>query len=617
MATMDGSADALGSNIEADLRLGVARGRTGEAILDVWAAIGGFADRQGSVLADILDSASRVDPGMSSAVAVAADAVAFALVDARGSLRIFADPFADWIGDPGDSIDCRDLARQAGTQGRAIGMVRTPRRGVLAVLAIGAKAADRWPLLVARLGRAPVGAEIALVVFAPSQSRSLVLTTAEALGLSPLETRLVASMLAEPTLEAAARSLGIGRETAKDALECARRKTGALRSQHLVGRLIDLSCHVGAPSRAVAAPPQDALGLTAAEGAVAVRLAAGDTAEEAAAALGLRPGTVKSYRGAMFAKLGIGRTRDLRRLLAEAEGLHRLAAAGEIVAGGPFADEAALRVFIDAGGRNVACLDYGPARGRALILMHGYSTGLTAPPPILAALKARGYRVIIPQRPGFGLTAAAGGDYLEKSANDMALILDGLGAHDVAVLARDGGGPCALAFAQRRSRPLGPLVLLNPRRPRDAGGRGGGPIAAISSLLLAHPGLIDPIAAIMARQSSDEVLGGILRRFLAASAADRACLDQPDVARRLIDDTRRLGRSLEGFTAEQRLFAQGWRASADYAGPRWRLVLSGALTADHTAALWSGVADADPVVLENAGVLAQFTHAEAIAALFD
>ena len=89
------------------------------------------------------------------------------------------------------------------------------------------------------------------------------------------------------------------------------------------------------------------------------------------------------------------------------------------------------------------------------------------------------------------------------------------------------------------------------------------------------------------------------------------------MVRRLIGDTRRLGRAADGFAAELRLFAQGWRVPADYAGPRWRIALSGGLVVDRTASVWGAVADGDVVVLEDAGVLAQFSHADVIATLFE
>lgn len=600
-----------GPDVERDLRESMARGHPSHALLDAWTAIGGFAEQRTTVLAELLQAAASVSADRASAAIVDPDALAFAVVDARGRARRVGAQFAAWVGDPADSVDCGDLARRARAEGRAIGMARTTHHGVLAMLALGGVAAAGWRNLPEGLGQHPGPSDILLVVFAPSRSKALALRTAEALGLTPLEARLAAALLVEPSLESAARSLGVGRETAKDALAGALRKTGARRAQNLVGRLIDLSCNVPAFEEA----PGGALGLSPSERAVAARLAVGDTADEAAKALGLRPGTVKAYRRSAFGKLGIARARDLRRLMTEAGELDRLASAEE-VALAPVA-EAALRIFIDSRGRNVACLDYGPASAGAVVLMHGYSTGRTAPPPLLKALRARGRRVVVPQRPGFGLTTPATIDYVATAADDMALVLDGLGCDGADLLARDGGVACALEFGQRYPGCVRTPVLLNPRMPRDAARDSRGPMTAVALMLLNHPSLIEPLCAMAARQLGADVQTGVLRRLLSSSAADLACFRSPAVAERLIADIRHLGgRSSAGLIAELRLFALGWRPPPAHQGPRWRIVLSGDIAPAVPTTIWEDLADGPPLILQGAGLLAQFTHAEALAALF-
>ena len=603
---------------ELELRAAVESGPPSHALFDAWPAPTTLPGIGPGIVSELLDTASQRQSADARAAVVFPDAIAFALLDSRGRLLKTTRRFAEWVGDPGDSVDCRDLAKRALTSSRAMAAARTLNHGVLALLAVRGAAVAGWPLLLEGLGRRPDDADVVLVVFAPSRSRGLVLATAAALGLTPLESRLAAAMLIEPTLEAAAASLGVGRETAKDALGDALRKTGARRAQDLVGRIIDLSCEATEGPAASQAAALGALGLSPAERAVSRRLALGDTAEEAAMALGLKPGTVKTYRKSIFGKLGIARIRDLRRLMAETAELDRLAAVGEVVAGAAFGDEAAVRVFVDASGRNVACLDYGPARGRALVVMHGYTTGRTAPPPLLSALRARGYRVIIPQRPGFGVSSAAEGDYVDTATADLSLVLDRLGCAEVSILARDGGVASALAFGVRFPHRLRAGVLMNPRKPKGAAQAGRGPMAALSAMLLDHPQLIDPFCAMMSRQSSAEVLGGVLRRVLTSSAsADRICIEEPEVARRLIDDTRRLGRQAAGFVAEFRLFAHGWHVPDDYQGPQWRLALSGEIATPSDLHVWRHVIADAPHILDGAGLLAQFTHAEALAALFD
>jgi pimeloyl-ACP methyl ester carboxylesterase/DNA-binding CsgD family transcriptional regulator len=507
--------------------------------------------------------------------------------------------------------------RQARTEARAFGLVETVEHGVLSALASRADVALNWPGLAQLIESAtpwrPATDDVVIAAFAPSRSRAMVLRAAEALGLSPLEARISAALLYAPSLEAAAREAGVGRATAKDALDGALRKTGAKGASQLVGRIVDLSC--GADDR-----PRDwastarASGLSPAETRIAEQIADGVTAQAMAVRLGLTEQTVKSYRKAIFAKLGINRSRDLRRLLAEAGELERLSQSAQVVSPGA---DGLLRATVGPDGRRVAVIDYGPASGRPILILHGYTTGRLAAPPLLNALRCRGFRVIVPQRPGFGLTSAAEGDYLQTAVRDMALVLDRLELRAAAILARDGGAASAIGFAAAFPERITSGVLLNPRPPIGLERRVATPFSALSAMLLRHPELIEGFAAMMQRQTRRDLIGGVLRRAFADIEADRLCFEVPANARHMIDDHLGLvGRFTAGFCAENLLFADGWEPPATYAGPRWRLAFSDGLTLEPPG-LWASVGDGAPALLEDAGLLAQFTHADALAELID
>lgn len=151
---------------------------------------------------------------------------------------------------------------------------------------------------------------------------------------------------------------------------------------------------------------------------MALELAAGATQREAAEALGLQPETVRTYAKAVLAKTGVARAKDLARLVAETRALSGLVAVAEPVftSGGP---PARLRLMPRPDGRRLAFLDYGPASARPAIIFHGFVAGRSLPPRLAAALHARGLRPIVPQRPGFGLTGPAAGDYLATAAADL------------------------------------------------------------------------------------------------------------------------------------------------------------------------------------------------------
>jgi pimeloyl-ACP methyl ester carboxylesterase/DNA-binding CsgD family transcriptional regulator len=608
------SAPAPVQDVEAILRQGVAAGRPSLAFLDAWRSIGALADESEASLIDILDAAARLDPSIAAAATASVEGLGFAVVGRGARPRRIDDRFQAWIGNPAESLGCSDLTRRAYLEDSVVGLVETLSHGVLPVLAKRIAGANQWPLALEAPGGVLDRDAVVLVAFAPSRSQALVLRAATALGLSPLESRLAAALMTAPSLEAAARVVGVGRETAKDALAAAMRKTGTQGSSQLLGRIIDLSC--GAEDRPVLDRdlPARALGLTPLETQVARLIADGDTAEEAALALGLTPATIKSYRRAIFAKTGINRSRDLRRLMTELAELHRFDRAFEVtseeVGGG------ALVVAIDAEGRRVAALDYGPASGRPLLLFHGYSTGRLAPPIFRERLEQAGFRVIIPQRPGFGLTAPARGDYLDAAARDVGLILDRLGCARATVVARDGAVATALALAHRFPDRVERGLLINPRQPRDASRRRATPLGAIAVMLLSHPRLIDTFGAMMMRQSSREMLIGMFRGVFAAAAADKDCFERPGMADHLIADQRGLvGRAGRGFVAELRLFSDGWRPPADYAGPKWRLAFSGALDPHPNLQAWESISHGAAAVIPDAGMLVQFTHPDALVTL--
>ncbi len=599
---------------EAVLREGVEAGRPSLVLLDTWRSIGALADESEATLRDILESAARLDPSIASAATTSAEGLGFAVVGRNARPHRIDERFRTWIGDPSDSVGCGDLTRRAFLEGRAVGLVETLDHGVVPVLAKRTPSALRWPRAPGDPDFAADRDAVVLAAFAPSRSRDLVLRAATALGLSPLEARLSVALLTAPSLEAAASAVGVGRETAKDALASAMRKTGTQGSSQMLGRIIDLSC--GVDDRPVPDRDLPALGLSPLETQIAKLIADGDTAEEAGLKLGLKAGTIKSYRRTIFSKMGINRSRDLRRLLTELGELHRFDQAFEIASeddGG-----GRLIVAIDAEGRRVAAIDYGPSRGRPLLLFHGYTTGRLAPPRFREVLQGGGFRVIIPQRPGFGLTAPARGNYLETAARDVCLLLDRLGCARAAVLARDGGVAAALCVADQFPDRVAAGVLLNPRQPRDWRRTRTTPMGAISAMLLRHPGLAETLGGMMMRQSSREVLVGVFRRVFAAAAADRDFFEQPGVADHLIADQRGLvGRTVGGFIAELRLYSDGWRPPAAYAGPKWRLAFSGGLDPTPNLGAWSEISRDEPTVIPDAGILVQFTHPEILAALLD
>ncbi len=391
------------------LRSRLAEGRPVEAVIEHFQAIEASAIREPEALAAALEEAARLDLSEALFTLIPGQALGVAVIGAGGQ-TLWADAaFRSWFGRADDPAS-RRLLRLAARAGQASGLLEAVDGAVIAGCAAAAHRALRWPLSEeARTLLAADPRRMALLGFAPSRVSDLAARAAEAFGLTPLESRLAEALLDAPGLEAAADRVGVGRETARDAIRAAQRKTGARRSSDLVRLMLDMMCGD------LPEPPDltevfvEAFGATPAEARTAAHFARGLTAKETAAAMGTAESTVRGQLKAVYAKAGVGKAKDFIRLAAEAGVLVSMSRTSETVA----QDEGLagrLRLAQRPDGRRVAFWDYGPRGGKAVLVTHGTITGRTLPPAFVAALHRRGYRPIVPQRPGFGLTDIAAGD---------------------------------------------------------------------------------------------------------------------------------------------------------------------------------------------------------------
>lgn len=611
----DANAERVG--LEQQLRDGLGEGRAPLVILDNWASLDALLDASEDPLSEIVQAAGEIDPAIASAAAAGPLSVGAALVGSKGELREADARFSAWIGDPAGSVGCLRLIRKALAGERVIGLVETDDKGVICLFAVAGQEAFKWGGLLGLPSR-DAGEHraqaVALVAFAPSRSGEAVSIAARAYGFSPLEGRLVEALLDAPSLEAAADKVGVRRGTAKDALEGAMRKAGAATAAQLIGRMMELSRTGSAADASSDAQLAAALGLSPTEARAARALAAGLSAKAVAQALGLSDQTVATYRRTIFAKTGVNRARDLGRLLAEVEGLKQLAGASEVVLDG--AEEGRLRLLVDARGRRVAFIDYGPGSGPLVVLTHGSTTGRTVPPPLLQAWRASGRRVVALQRPGFGLSQPAIGDYRETASADLLLLLDTLGAATAQMISR--GSLSALEFLARHPDRFSRIVLVNPQPPRATTSAVKGPLDFATRLLLERPALIDPFARMLSRQNRSDLIAGLLRRAASEVEADRRVIDDPALLHHLVRDAQGLiGLGMAGFAAENRLLAGGWRPPAAVTGERVVVVQGGGLKNTPLPQAWPTLTRARFVVVPDAGWWVQFSHPEVLVRLLE
>ena len=278
----------------------------------------------------VVDGTGGLDTDAVPLALAATARLAFAVVDQSGAIRASDAAFsALGLSDTGSS-SMTHLLTSVGRGEPALGLVETRSGGIVAVCAAEGVNASTWPLTASlRSALKRNSALIAVMAFAPTGASDLALSAIAIFGLSELEARIAVALLEAPTLEIAANRVGVGRETARDALAGAMRKVGVRRTPLLVRRLTDLIC--GDVLSPEGDPLIEAIGLTVSEARVTRLAAEGGSVASVATALGLKPATVKSHLHAAFGKAGVTRAKDLGRLDVELRSLRTLSRAQEIV----------------------------------------------------------------------------------------------------------------------------------------------------------------------------------------------------------------------------------------------------------------------------------------------
>jgi pimeloyl-ACP methyl ester carboxylesterase/DNA-binding CsgD family transcriptional regulator len=603
------------------LRERLAQGRPSQAILEDWAAMASLLDREPEAVTAALKEAAEATTADGAANVAPRSAIGVAVVELNGELALVDEVFSRWFGGTPDVSTFRSLIRQALKDGQANGLIEGQDGAAIAACAAVRESSVGWPLPEAcRAAMAGPVRRIALMCFAPSRSTDLATRASEAFGLTPLEARLAEALLDAPNLEAAALRIGVGRETAREALKKAMKKAGARRSPDLVRRMMDLMCGDHAMPPSIEDVLATTFGATAAEARAAARFAQGMTAREVAESLGVKDATVRGQLKAVFAKTGVNKAKDLVRLAAETSTLAALTGVAETVLE-PADPNGRLRV-VAAGDRRIAVTDYGPRSGKPVIIMHGAATGRRLPPALVIALHARGYRPLVPQRPGYGLTDVADGDYLQQCSDDMARVMDALRIDRTKLMIRDSSTPAGLLFAQQFGDRISAGVAVNPKWPLTADHhlirRPGSMMAALGKAFIANPALIDLVAQILRRQTRTDLLEKVMRQSVAHLPHDREALRTPGVLDALVQDAQGMfARSGGGFVAEHQAFVAGWTIPEGVGGTCWTVALSDHLNLPDAETVWSGLPDPQFTVIPDAGLLVYFTHPTKIADLLD
>lgn len=120
-----------------------------------------------------------------------------------------------------------------------------------------------------------------------------------------------------------------------------------------------------------------------------------------------------------------------------------------------------------ADGRRIGYAEYGAPGGLPVIALHGTPGSRYMFALIDEPARARGLRIIAPERAGYGLSDVHHVETLKETASDIEALADALEIDQFVVLGVSGGGPHAVAAAAQLSQRVLRMALIGPVGPVD------------------------------------------------------------------------------------------------------------------------------------------------------
>lgn len=201
--------------------------------------------------------------------------------------------------------------------------------------------------------------------------------------------------------------------------------------------------------------------LTKKEREVLLKLTRGQTRKEIADNSFVSCNTIKTHINSLYRKTGASSQADIVRMVLtdESQILDTYFGIRESIL--PLLNEPSKDKFVTlANGHRIAYRDYGPATGEVIIFCHnGYGSRVTIPKDYRQACERYNKRVIVPERPGYGLTS-----YVKPAMWDVMLteFIDLLDIQRYALMGAVLGSSVALNFASHADNRLSRVILCSP-----------------------------------------------------------------------------------------------------------------------------------------------------------
>ncbi len=507
-------------------------------------AINALADLPDEFSATVAQVADQATGGV---VDLTPGSFASAACDAHGKLLAADQNFWAWLQGP-DPLSA--VVRNISPDRPHVAMVADDATGRPIAIAAGSRAtAANWPLDSAiRALLENGGAAYAAIAFRPDQGAWR--RAATAFGFTSAEARLVAALATTGDLKRASNSLGIAYDTARKLVASAMEKTSSPRQADLVRKVLGVAAgDMTAPSD-VTRLFADLFGLTLTQARLARGIALGATRNQAAAAIPVSTHRAKADLRAAYAVCGVANAVELARIVAEVDVLAGLALACDVELNLGVATHEPLRLIRRrwADGR-IAVADHGPTRGQPLIIFHTMTMGRSISRRFIKHLQTAGFRPILFERAGFGLSDAVEGEPYITATRDLIDVLDTLGITQATLLSRGGNTAVINAAATLPNRIVGGVLLgAGPPVSRDRQRKG--MLGLGKSILFDNPHLLESFSKLMFRQTSSSAIRRMMLESVKGSASDMAALADEQEMATIVRATRQCALGVKGFARE-------------------------------------------------------------------
>jgi pimeloyl-ACP methyl ester carboxylesterase/DNA-binding CsgD family transcriptional regulator len=500
-----------------------------------------FPDEFSATVAQIADQATG------GVVDLTPGSFASAACDAHGKLLAADQNFWAWLQGP-DPLSA--VVRNIRSDRPHVAMVADDATGRPIAIAAGSRTAvANWPLDPAiRAILESGGAAFAAIAFRPNQGAWR--RVAEAFGFTSAEARLVSALATTGDLKRASSSLDIAYDTARKLVASAMEKTSSPRQADLVRKVLTVAAgDMTAPSE-VTRLFADLFGLTLKQAQLARGIALGATRNQAAAAIPVSTHRAKADLKAAFAACGVANAVELARIVAEVDVLAGLALACDVELNLGTAAYEPLRLIRRSWARGrIAVADHGPTRGQPLVIFHTMTMGRSISRRFVKRLQAAGFRPILFERAGFGLSDAVDGEPHISATRDLIDVLDTLGITQATLLSRGGNTAVVNAAATLLNRIVGG-VLLGAGPPVSQDRKRKGMLGFGKSVLFDNPHLLESFAKLMFQRTNSSAIRRIMLESVKGSASDVAALADEQEMATVVRATRQCALGMKGFVGE-------------------------------------------------------------------